>query len=74
MQLANVKITTREDGTYAILIDEEPIDMMVSGVEVKISHDHAEVTFVVPLESVELDLDNAELTMKVTTEDDGGGV
>ena len=59
-----------ETDIYQILIDGEEIDMPVTCVEVKVTSRMAEATFCVPIQDIDLDVEGAELNIKIKSPED----
>jgi hypothetical protein len=63
--MTRLKVTTDEEGHHQVFVDEEPVNMLLTGLEIKVTAKYAEVTMVTPLDAVELDIEAAELNLKV---------
>jgi len=55
----------KEADKYSIAIDGEELGFMIQALELRLTHDSCQVAFEVPLESVEVDIDQSEFMLKV---------
>lgn len=63
LKLPNLAIRT-EGGVHRIYIDDEEVDFMISSVELTITPDMCVASFCIPLESIDLDLNDVEFKIK----------